>query len=244
MRHQGRNNVAEIRINSVHPSSAAASLADPYYWTEGIKTSKGPADNFSVPGNFGKSVQVDLYLDAAWDGTAVRAGLWTVGDNNAGGTDAGNFPFGIVEFANVSGYKGFRVWDDSIGWKQVPGFTSFGKWVTFNITLDPVADQYQYSINGKQVATSASPAVSKYLYSVLLNQRNFGKDPQAGLSTPSYMVHWQGGIESDDSKDQCKNDGWKNSTSPKFKNQGDCVSHAASKGKAKGNPVLANNPQF
>ena len=30
------------------------------------------------------------------------------------------------------------------------------------------------------------------------------------------------------SKDQCKKDGWKTSTSPVFKNQGDCVSSFAS----------------
>jgi len=51
-------------------------------------------------------------------------------------------------------------------------------------------------------------------------------------------------------KDQCKNDGWKSLTNAEgkaFKNQGDCVSYFASKGKAKGNPqviVLANNPTF
>ncbi len=50
-------------------------------------------------------------------------------------------------------------------------------------------------------------------------------------------------------KDECKQDGWKDFTSPKFKNQGDCVSFMASNGKAKGNPtpdtpVMANNPRF
>lgn len=39
-------------------------------------------------------------------------------------------------------------------------------------------------------------------------------------------------------KDQCKNDGWKTFNNPSFKNQGDCVSYVASKGKAKGNPVM------
>jgi len=45
-------------------------------------------------------------------------------------------------------------------------------------------------------------------------------------------------------KDQCKNDGWKASNTPVFKNQGDCVSYFASNGKAQGNPVLANHPTF
>ncbi len=37
-------------------------------------------------------------------------------------------------------------------------------------------------------------------------------------------------------KDQCKKGGWQSFTAPIFKNQGDCVSYFASKGKAKGNP--------
>lgn len=38
-------------------------------------------------------------------------------------------------------------------------------------------------------------------------------------------------------KDQCKNGGWMTSNAVVFKNQGDCVSSFASKGKANGNPV-------
>ena len=36
-------------------------------------------------------------------------------------------------------------------------------------------------------------------------------------------------------KDQCKNGGWQNFTSPSFKNQGDCVSYFASGGRNPGN---------
>jgi|GEM_PF-3556526 hypothetical protein len=38
------------------------------------------------------------------------------------------------------------------------------------------------------------------------------------------------------SVDQCRNDGWRNFTNPRFKNQGDCVSYVASQGRAGGNP--------
>lgn len=38
------------------------------------------------------------------------------------------------------------------------------------------------------------------------------------------------------SADQCKKGGWQTFNNPTFKNQGDCVSFIASKGKAKGNP--------
>lgn len=42
--------------------------------------------------------------------------------------------------------------------------------------------------------------------------------------------------EAPTSLDQCKNDGWRRFTNPRFKNQGDCVSYVASEGRARGNP--------
>jgi cell division septation protein DedD len=44
------------------------------------------------------------------------------------------------------------------------------------------------------------------------------------------------------STDQCKNGGWRNFTSPRFKNQGDCVSYVASQGRAGGNPKGSPTP--
>jgi len=38
------------------------------------------------------------------------------------------------------------------------------------------------------------------------------------------------------SVEQCRNDGWRTFTNPRFKNQGDCVSYVASQGRAGGNP--------
>lgn len=45
-------------------------------------------------------------------------------------------------------------------------------------------------------------------------------------------------------KDDCKHGGWESFNNPTYKNQGDCVSAVASKGKAKGNPTVANSPTF
>lgn len=42
--------------------------------------------------------------------------------------------------------------------------------------------------------------------------------------------------EAPTSIEQCKNDGWRRFTNPRFKNQGDCVSFVASEGRARGNP--------
>lgn len=42
-------------------------------------------------------------------------------------------------------------------------------------------------------------------------------------------------------KQACKNDGWKTSNTPVYKNQGDCVSAFASQDKAKGNPSVVQS---
>ena len=42
--------------------------------------------------------------------------------------------------------------------------------------------------------------------------------------------------------DQCKDGGWRTFTSPRFKNQGDCVSFVASQGRAGGNPKGSPTP--
>ena len=52
-----------------------------------------------------------------------------------------------------------------------------------------------------------------------------------GSFTPTPVVG-----EAPTSFDQCKNDGWRRFTNPRFKNQGDCVSFVASEGRARGNP--------
>ncbi|MDL2341670.1 MAG: hypothetical protein QFB87_01150 [Patescibacteria group bacterium] len=220
----GRDHVAQISIVS-SKASTNASLDNPYYWTEGIKTKPSSADNFDAPGDFGTSVSVDLYLDKAWDNNAVRAGLWTVGNNGSTGTDAANYNFGILEFAHVSGYEGFRYYGPT-GWVPVKGFHGYGKWTTLNITLDTENDLYKLSVDGTVVGNTSAPAPSNYLYSVMLNQRNFGKDPQAGLNNVDYSAYWQGGVVSPTgpkSKDECTKDGWMKFTGM-FKNQGQCVS--------------------
>jgi hypothetical protein len=44
------------------------------------------------------------------------------------------------------------------------------------------------------------------------------------------------------STDQCMNGGWRSFTNPRFKNQGDCVSYVASRGRAGGNPKGSPTP--
>ena len=54
--------------------------------------------------------------------------------------------------------------------------------------------------------------------------------PPAGTPTPVI------GASTPTTTQECKNDGWRTFTNPRFKNQGDCVSFVASEGRARGNP--------
>jgi hypothetical protein len=54
--------------------------------------------------------------------------------------------------------------------------------------------------------------------------------PPAATATPVI------GATTPTSTEECKNDGWRTFTNPRFKNQGDCVSFVASGGRARGNP--------
>ena len=80
----GRDEVARIGVDSGETQSGT------FYRTEGIKT--------ATPQNFGTAVQVDLYVDPAWENNATRAGFWVVGDDGAGERDD---YFGIIEFVNL-----------------------------------------------------------------------------------------------------------------------------------------------
>ncbi|HVE66260.1 MAG TPA: hypothetical protein VNC59_06735 [Thermoanaerobaculia bacterium] len=60
------------------------------------------------------------------------------------------------------------------------------------------------------------------------------RTPTAGSSVTPTVTAVVGAAPT--SVDECKNDGWRRFTSPRFKNQGDCVSYVASKGRARGNP--------
>lgn len=199
----GRTDVARLGIDTDAPSTLGA-----FYLTEGIKT-VGAQD-------FGSAVQVDLYLDPAWDNTAVRAGLWVVGDNGSGQRDE---LYGIIEFVNNGTHEGFRIWDSTIGWlpNLSTGFT-YGQWVTLSITLDTTNGRYVYAVDGVEVGTAAGG--NAFIREVFLNSFNFGTQDVAGLEESDYAAHWHAGLVEIDDKDQCRDGAWE---AAGFKNQGQCI---------------------
>lgn len=222
----GRTDVAHIGIDSTKTASGG------FNRTEGIKT-KGAK-------NFGNAVQVDLYIDPAWENTAVRAGFWVVGDES--GARTANF--GVIEFVNSEkcsdvncstnisnrpDYEGFRIYNGKTGaWRNVATAFEFGKWVTFGIELNTEAGEYNYFINGKKVGTA--PGGGSFIRELFLNSYNYGLDKFPTLHSDSYAAHWNVGlvVEPPTNKDQCKDSGWETFNNPTFKNQGDCVSYVQS----------------
>ncbi len=215
----GRSDVARLGIDNTNAASGT------FYRTEGIKTVDAQ--------NFGQSVHVDLYIDPAWEHTAVRAGFWVVGDDGAGARDDW---FGILEFVNLepsaSGdsaqgdHTGWRYWESGVGWTNLPTPFAYGTWVTLGIDLDTDAGEYQYFINGNLVATAKGG--ENFIREMFLNSYNYGLDGFTNLNNDSYAAHWHGGLSSPTSKDECKKGGWQTlvrADGTGFNNQGDCVSY-------------------
>ena len=185
----GCDNVAEIGIDSsqAHPTSG-------FHRTEGIKT---------LGANMGNAVQIHLYIDPAWQETAVRAGLWVVGGNNAGGRDD---LYGIIEFTNLepitggpdlgpnaADFEGFRFWDTDLDvWTESGAAFTYGDWATLRIELDAANEEYDYFING--VLIGSGPGGVNFIWEAFINQYNFGLNEFANLSNDSYSTHWLAGI--------------------------------------------------
>jgi len=208
----GRENVARIGVDS------SETAVGTFQRTEGIKT-------VGVQ-NFGTAVEVDLYVDPAWQDNATRAGFWVVGDDGAGARD--NW-FGIIEFINLeistSGasaqgdHEGWRVWDSTNGWTNLNTAFAYGEWVTLGIELDTIDEEYDFYIDGNLVGSG--PAGENFIRELFLNSYNYGSDVFPNLGNNSYAAHWHNGELGDpESKSDCKEGGWEGFG---FRNQGQCV---------------------
>lgn len=207
----GRDNVAQIGVDSANPDG------DTFRRTEGIKT---VGDN-----NFGETVSVDLYVDPDWQGKAVRAGHWVVGDDGTGARD--NW-YGIIEFVNLepssSGdsvkgdHEGWRFWDSANEWTNVNADFEYGEWHTLTIELDPPAEQYEFYVDDAHIGSGLGG--ENFIREVFLNSYNYGSDTFPNLSNDSYSAHWHGGLLNPVQKSECMRGGF---ATFGFDNQGRCI---------------------
>jgi len=200
----GRSDVLEVRIDPDLRSTGSS-----FYYTEGLKRDVPDVD----------AAKIDLYVDPAWLGTGtatapdVRAGFWGVGEN-AGA--AMSYPIAEFTTAGDGGYVGWRVWDSSTGWVNLPQVPVEAGWTTISVVLDEANDQFDLTIGDDGATSSALGATS--LGSVIVNSYNYGPGSQP------YDVRWSdfayGALVELTSKEQCKEGGWADFG---FRNQGQCV---------------------
>lgn len=206
----GRDNVLELKLNHNLVSS------NPFYQTEGLQKDIPDSD----------SIKADVYVDSTWAGKTVRAGLWGVGHDAL--DEISSYP--VIEYSTDT-TNGWRYWRVN-RWVNLAGVAvNKGAWNSLAITHDSTTHKFVYSVNGAQVATSPDEG-SNTIAAAIINSKNYG--------LADYAAHWSnfsyGNVVSEFSdKDDCKGDGWKTALAydgSSFKNQGDCVSYVASKGKS------------
>ena len=202
---EGRDDVLEMRVNPDNRSTGS-----PFFFTEGIQRQTPSA----------AALRADLYVDPAWVGQDIRAGLWGVGHDEVGERTA----FPIIEYHQdtTSGDAGWRIWDSSIGdWVPHAG-TAGHDWATLEVVLDAENDEFILSVNG--VAETVAGLGSATLGEVIFNMFNYGP------GTPEYDVHFSNFatgevVPTPATKDDCKKGGYADFG---FKNQGLCVASVVS----------------
>lgn len=174
------------------------------YYTEGLLRQTADAT----------ALRADLYIDPAWVGQDVRAGLWGVGHDGASARSA----YPIVEYHQEDGSAGWRVWDSDGGqWLSHPATTGHGEWATVEIVLDSEPGQFVMSVDG--VSATLPVLGSETLGEVIVNMYNFGP------GTPAYAMHVSGFaighvLPSPVEKDDCRKGGYADFG---YTNQGLCI---------------------
>jgi hypothetical protein len=109
---------------------------------------------------------------------------------------------------------------DATWWstKPIPGVCAFTCYVSWNdiVAANPTATIQSVVINQGSGNPGIDANVDALTFGANGNATTWNFEPLTGPPT---------------SKDQCKNGGWQDFDNPTFKNQGDCVSYVATKGK-------------
>jgi hypothetical protein len=139
--------------------------------TEGVST-QVEAGSTSISGS--------VYINADWNTKPeLRVGLWGVTNAPA------SWP--IIEYANVTGYNGWRVWDTVLGgWVNLPGVSKGAGNYKLEILINTLTNSFQFYINDVQVATLGAGGKTSF-EKVILNSYNVGTGDKAG----NYVVDWR-----------------------------------------------------
>lgn len=161
-------------------NTAANTSGGGFYQTEGLQG--------TIPAS--QSVEAQLYVDPAWAGKQIRAGLWGIATS---GTTAGS-AWPIIEYTTVGdgGFTGWRVFDTmNGGWTNLPSVAATsGHWYTLEDAYNQNTDQYDYYVNDAHVfSLPANDGTNSYgkLTGVIFNSKNFATNNHAD----DYSVQWR-----------------------------------------------------
>jgi hypothetical protein len=207
------NDTLKLKIDNT-----LASAADGFYRTEGLQG--------TIPAS--QAIRAKLFVDKAWHGKQIRAGLWGITKDAANDT-----AWPIIEYTTVgdNSFTGWRVFDTmNGGWTNLTGVKAkAGHWYKLEIAFNSTTKSYDYYVDSDKVysLTAVDPTSPTDVYSsftgVIFNNKNFA----TANHTDDYTVQWKKfayGTAFD-----CSRNGWKNlsdDNGQRFRNQGQCVSHA------------------
>jgi hypothetical protein len=173
--------VSPSDILSMSIDNTNASSSSGFYRTEGLQGSLSTS----------QSISGELYVDPAWDGKPVRAGLWgTTSSSTASGA-----AWPIIEYTTIGDgdFTGWRVFDTmNGGWTNLTSLMATpGEWYDLRIAYNPTDDTYDYYLNNTLVvslpAADGSDVYSDFT-SVIFNSYNSA----TGSSADDYTVQWRG----------------------------------------------------
>ncbi len=161
----GRNNVLRLGVDNTNANTSAT-----FYQTEGLQRSIPDSD----------TVKASLYVDSAWTGKQVRAGLWGVGHDSTHGVSA----YPIVEYSSAA--NGWRIYDSMTGdWTNVHGHKASDTWHTVQISLNVNQNTFGVFLDNAFVGTSPAD-VTTHLGAVILNSYNYA----TGSHDDDYNAYW------------------------------------------------------
>lgn len=162
-------------------NTAANTSGTGFYQTEGLQGSFPTSQTISA----------ELYVDPAWSGKQVRAGLW-------GTTHSATGPYTgwpILEYTTVGdgSFTGWRMYDTMVtgDWTNLPAIDATpGSWYTLEIAYNGDTDMYDYYINnvlaGSLTAMDGGDTYNQF-DGVIFNNKNFATTNSAD----DYMTTWR-----------------------------------------------------
>lgn len=172
------SNTLTLRVDNTKANTSSA-----FYQTEGVQSAVPTA----------RSIKSELYVDPAWAGHPVRAGLWGVAHSDT----ASDLAYPIIEYTTVGngGFTGWRVFDTiNGGWTNLTGVdATAGQWHSLEIYYNAATQNYDYYIDDALAVsetaadTSVNPANTyNHLQGVIFNDYN-----SATTSADDYTVQWR-----------------------------------------------------